>query len=394
MNFLVKAQEIKGELIGLRRDFHRNPELGFELTRTSQKVKEFLEREGIEYRIVAETGIVAIIRGEMFSSNTKTIAIRGDMDALPLLDKKNTLYSSKSIGKMHACGHDAHTTMILGAAKILNAAKSQLKGNVKLFFEPAEETVGGARLMIEQGVLEEPTVDAIIGCHVDEGLPVGTIGIKPGVAYAASNPFTIKIYGKGAHGASPHKAIDPIVIGSNVIMALQTLVSREVNPTSPAVITIGTFNGGTAQNIIPEEVSISGIIRTMKLEDREYFKNRLREIVQGIVTTFRGSCEIQIDESYPCLYNDDEMYKFFEKVAISTLGQEKVTLVKEPTMGVESFAYFSLKKPSMFYWLGCGNKEKGIVHPAHSSMFDIDEDCIPIGVALHCATAFDFLNKD
>jgi amidohydrolase len=394
MNFLIKANEIKDELIDLRRDFHRNPELGFELYRTSQKVREFLEREGIDYKVVAETGIVATIKGEGVGERAKTIAIRGDMDALPLCDKKNTLYSSKNIGKMHACGHDAHTTMVLGAAKILNSLKNQLNGNVKLLFEPAEETVGGARLMIEEGALENPKVDAVIGCHVDEGLPVGTIGIKSGVVYAASNPFKITIYGKGAHGASPHKAVDPIVIGSNVILALQTLVSREVNPTSPAVVTIGTFNGGTAQNIIPEEVTITGIIRTMKLEDREYFKSRLKEIVQGIVATFRGTCEIQIDESYPCLYNDDRMYKFFEKVANSTLGDENVTVVTEPTMGVESFAYFSLEKPAMFYWLGCGNKERGIIHPAHSSMFDIDENCISLGVALHCATAYEFLNNN
>ncbi len=393
MDFLVKANEIKDELIQIRRDFHRNPELGFELHRTSQKVRDFLEREGIEYRIVAETGIEAIIRGGK-TGNGKTIAIRGDMDALPLLDKKNASYSSKDMGKMHACGHDAHTTMLLGTAKIMNAMKKELKGNIKLFFEPAEETVGGARLMIEQGVLENPHVDAIIGCHVDEGLPVGAIGIKNDVVYAASNPFKITIYGKGAHGASPHKAVDPIIIGSNVIVAIQTLVSREVSPTSPAVVTVGTFNGGTAQNIIPEEVTISGIIRTMKLEDREYFKSRLKEIVESVVKAFRGTCEIEIQESYPCLYNNNEMYKFFQRVATDVLSDKNVNIVKEPTMGVESFAYFSLERPAMFYWLGCGNKEKGIIYPAHSSLFDIDEECIPIGVALHCAAAFEFLNNN
>lgn len=388
------SNKIKDELIEIRRDFHRNPELGFELHRTSQKVREFLEREGIEYRVIAETGIEAIIRGEKPNVKEKTIAIRADMDALPLMDKKNTLYSSKELGKMHACGHDAHTTMALGAAKIMNSIKSEFSGNIKVLFEPAEETVGGARPMIAEGVLENPYVDAIIGCHVDEGSPVGTIGIKNDVVYAASNPFNITIYGKGAHGASPHKSIDPILIGSNVVVALQTLVSREVSPTSPAVVTIGTFNGGTAQNIIPEEVTISGIIRTMKLEDRQYVKERLVEITESVVKAFRGSCKIDIQESYPCLYNNDDMYKFFHKVASNTIGNENINFVKEPTMGVESFAYFSLERPAMFYWLGCGNKERGIIHPAHSSLFDIDEDCILVGVALHCATAYEFLNNN
>ncbi len=392
MDFLNKAINIKDELINLRRELHKNPELGFELYKTSQLIKDFLQKEGIPFETVATTGIVATISGGKCKSNSKTIALRGDMDALPLLDKKNTCYVSNNIGKMHACGHDAHTTMLLGSAKILNSMKDELEGNVKLFFEPAEETVGGAKVMIEEGVLENPYVDGVIGLHVDENLPVGKIGIKKGIAYAASNPFKVIIYGKGAHGASPHKSIDPIIIACNVINTLQTLVSREVSPTSPAVVTIGTINGGTAQNIIPEEVTFSGIIRTMKLEDREYIKVRLKEIVETVVKAMRGTCEIEISESYPCLCNNDEMYNFFEEVAIKTIGKENIKIVDEPTMGVESFAYFSLQRPSMFYWLGCGNKKKGIVHPAHSSLFDVDEDCLPIGVAVHCSAAYEFIN--
>lgn len=394
MDFIKNAVAIKDELIKIRRDFHRNPELGFDLYRTNEKIKEFLALENIEHYTVANTGIVAIIRGEKSDENSKTIALRGDMDALPLEDKKSIDYSSKVVGRMHACGHDAHTTMLLGAGKILNSIKSELRGNVKLLFEPAEETVGGAKVMISEGVLENPHVDAVIGCHVNEFLPVGTIGIKKGVAYAASNPFTITISGKGAHGASPHKSVDPIVIASNVILTLQTLVSREVSPTSPAVVTIGTINGGSAQNIIPEEVVISGIIRTMKLEDRDYFKTRLREIVESVVKAMRGTCKIQIDESYPCLYNDDKMYDFFENVAINSMGAENVAIVTEPTMGVESFSYFSLERPAMFYWLGCGNETKGIIHPAHSSLFDIDEECLSVGVAMHCNAAYEYLNNN
>ena len=381
------AENIESELIDIRRDLHENPELGFNLFRTSQKVKEFLSREGIEFYEVAQTGICAIIRGK----GEKTIALRADMDALPLEDKKVCHYSSKMKGKMHACGHDAHTTILLGAAKILNSMRNEIPGNVKLFFEPAEETTGGAPLMIKEGVLDHPNVDAVIGLHVEEWLEAGTVGLKRGVAYAASNPFTIKIIGKGGHGASPHMTIDPIVIASNVIISLQNIVSREIPPTDPAVITIGSIHGGTAQNIIPEEVTISGIIRTMKSEHREYIKTRLIQVVEGIVSSMRGKCEISIEESYPCLYNNDKLAGLFESKASEVVGEDNVYKLVQPTMGVESFAYFSMERPALFYFLGSGNREMGIVNPAHGSLFDIDERCLSIGVAMQCKLAYEFL---
>ena len=387
MDFLYLAKSIENELVDMRRDIHENPELGFELFRTSQKIKDFLTKEGIEFYDVAQTGICAIIRG----CGEKTVALRADMDALPLQDKKTCDYSSKINGRMHACGHDAHTTILLGTAKILNGMKEELRGNVKLFFEPAEETTGGSPLMIKEGVLENPNVDAIIGLHVEEWLEAGTVGLKRGVAYAASNPFTIKIIGKGGHGASPHMTIDPVVIASNVIIALQSIVSREIPPTDPAVVTIGSIHGGTAQNIIPEDVTISGIIRTMKSEHREYIKTRLVQIVEGIVKAMRGKCEINIEESYPCLYNDDDLATMFENKASELIGENNVCKLDQPTMGVESFAYFSMARPALFYFLGSGNKEKGIVNPAHGSLFDIDESCLSIGVAMQCNLAYEFL---
>lgn len=393
MNFIHEAKEISKDLIDVRREFHENPELDFELYKTSDKIKKFLTNENIKFDDCAGTGIVANIYGESNHCNGKTIAIRCDMDALPLEEKNKHSYTSKIIGRMHACGHDAHMTMVLGAAKLLNKHRKELKGNVKLIFEPAEETTGGARIMIKEGVLENPHVDAIIGCHVDESLDVGTIGLKQGVAYAASNPFTITIYGKGSHGASPHKGIDPIIIASQVISSLQLLISREISPVSPGVITIGTINGGTAANIIPDKVTITGIIRTMNLEDRKYMKKRLTELVNLQVESLRGTCEITIDESYPCLYNDDEMYNTFYDNSVGLLGKDKVKILRKPTMGVESFAYFSLKVPAMFYQLGCGNNEKGIIYPLHSSKFDIDEECLQIGVAVHCNMVVNYLNK-
>lgn len=389
MDFLQKAVQIKEELVTLRRDFHRNPEIGFQEYRTSQKIKEFLQKEGIPYEAVASTGVCAVIKG----TGDKVIAIRGDIDALPLQDKKLCDYSSEVEGRMHACGHDAHTTIALGAAKLLNEMKNSLKGTVKIFFEPAEETVGGAKFMIEEGVLENPHVDAVIGLHVAEGIPAGTIGLKQGVVNAASNPFTIKIFGKGGHGAHPETTIDPIVIASNVIVALQTIVSREIPPTDPAVVTIGSIHGGTAQNIIPEEVVISGIIRTLRTEHRAYVKNRLREVVEGIVTSMRGRCEIQIEESYPCLYNDDAMADLLQASAEEVIGN-KIQILDKPSMGVESFAYFSMERPSVFYFLGVRNEERGIIHPAHGSLFDIDEDALPVGVAIQCTAVQNYLNQN
>jgi len=383
------AKDIEKELIDIRRDLHMNPELDFDLPKTTDKVKAFLEKEGIEYYETSKNGICGIIRGD----GDKTIGIRADMDALPMEDKKSCKYSSKIKGKMHACGHDIHTTVLLGVAKLLNVMKKDLKGNIKLLFEPAEETTGGAVHMIEEDVLENPRVDAIIGLHVEPNIQVGKIGIKRDVVNAASNPFNVKIIGKGGHGAYPHSNIDPIVMSANVITALQNIVSREIPPTDPAVITIGSIHGGTAQNIIPDEVKIAGIMRTMTSEHREYVKRRLVEVVEGITKAMRGSCEINIEESYPCLYNDDSIVDILEDSAKNVIQKENIIKLQKPTMGVESFAYFSLKRPSAFYYLGIRNEEKDIVHPLHSNLFDADEECIAVGVAIQCETAVRYINE-
>ena len=391
MDYLTRALAIKGQLIDWRRDFHRNPELGFEEYRTSSVIKEFLKKEGIDFNEVSGTGICATIKGDISTKDTKTVALRADMDALPLIDKKSLEYSSKIQGKMHACGHDAHMTILLGAAKILNETKENINGTIKLFFEPAEETIGGARFMINEGILENPFVNGIFGLHVAEEIEAGFIGVKRGIVNAASNPFTIKIKGKGGHGAHPDTTIDPIVISSNVIIAIQSIVSREIPPTDAAVITIGSIHGGTAPNIIPEEVIIEGIIRTVKKEHREYVKNRLIEVVEGIVKAMRGIVEINIEESYPCLYNNDEMLDIIFQSAEAIIGKDKIKILEKPSMGVESFAYFSMERPSAFYYLGSGNKEKGIINPAHGNYFDIDEQCLPIGVAIQCEAVKRFL---
>lgn len=395
IDFIKEAKSLENELIELRRDFHRHPELGFEEYRTSSKIKEILKSQGIEYKEVAKTGICAIINGEAEGAEQgKTIALRADMDALPLVDKKVCDYTSTVPGKMHACGHDAHTTILLGAAKILNNNKDKLKGKVKLIFEPAEETVGGARYMINEGVLENPKVDAVIGLHVSEDVECGKISIKTGVVNAASNPFTLKIKGKGGHGAHPEATIDPVVAASHFIVAIQTIVSREIPPVYPAVITVGSIQGGTAQNIIPEEVTLKGIMRTLTNKHRSYVKERFVDILEGICKSFRVSYDLEVEESYPCLYNDDNMVYRMESTAKDIIGKDNVLKQQFPSMGVESFAYFSNERPSVFYFLGTANTQRGINNPAHGSYFDIDENSLHIGAALQAAAAYNYLKDN
>jgi len=391
--FLKEAMDIKEELIAIRRDIHEHPELGFEVLRTSQIVKDFLAKEGIPFYSFAKTGVCGVIKGEQ-KGETKTIALRADMDALPIQDKKKCSYNSKVQGKMHACGHDGHTAILLGVAKILNRYKKHFKGYVKLIFEPAEETTGGAPLMIEEGVLENPKVDIIVGLHVTEDLDCGKIKIKKGVVNAASNPFIIKIKGSGGHGAHPQDTVDPIMVAAKVITSLQTIVSREISPLHPMVITVGSIHGGTAPNIIPDEVVLSGIIRTITYEDRIYCVERVEKLVKGICTAFRGEAEVLIDTGYPCLYNEDSVVDRVIRAAKDILGRENVVEQENPSMGVESFAYFAKERPAAFYFLGTRNLAKNTDKPAHSSHFDIDEESLPLGVALQCDIAYEYLTRE
>lgn len=392
INFREEANAIKEELISIRRDLHMHPELGFEEVRTSGVIKDFLKENNIPFMEVAKTGVCGIITGTKEGKN-KVVALRGDIDGLPIQDMKSCEYKSQIPGKMHACGHDSHTTILMGVAKVLNKHKDKFSGTVKLLFEPAEETTGGATDMINEGVLENPKVDCIFGLHVDEETECGTIKIKKGVVNAASNPYNIKIIGQGGHGASPHTTIDPVVIASHIVLALQTIVSREIAPVNPAVVTVGMLHAGTGQNIIPGEAKLSGMIRTMTKEDREFAIRRLNEIVKGIAEMSRAKAEIEVSESYPCLYNDDNSVDLLIESANEIIGKENVLEQKAPKMGVESFAYFANERPAAFYFLGSGNKGKNTAQPAHSNLFNIDEDCLPIGVAIQASAAFNFLTK-
>lgn len=388
---LTKARNIKDWIVGIRRDLHMNPELSTEEFRTRDKIVEYLEDLGIEYETgIADTGVVGIIRG---GQKGKTVALRADIDALPIQDKKDVPYRSAVDGKMHACGHDAHTAILLGTAKMLKDMEDNLHGNVKLFFQPAEETVGGAERMIEAGVMENPKVDAVFGLHVSPEIDVGKIGIKYGQTNAYTDGLEIIVHGKGGHAARPQEGVDAIVIAGHIIVALQSIVSRNIDPINSVVVTIGTINGGTRGNIIADKVRLTGTIRTLDPETRELVIGRIDSIVTQVAEAMGGKAQSTIKDGYIALVNTDEIVDIAIDSGKGILGADNVIILENPRLGGEDFSYFAKAAPSAFFRLGCGNAEKGIVHGAHSALFDIDEDCLVFGTALQVQNVLSFLNR-
>ncbi len=370
---------MKDWLIGIRREIHMYPELGFEEVRTSRLVSEWLERFGLEVRKgVAGTGVVGLLRGK---SQGKTVAIRADMDALPIEELNQVPYASKIKGKMHACGHDAHVTILLGVARILSSLRDQIKGNIKWIFQPAEEGGGGGKRMVEEGVLENPRVDAIFGAHVFPQLEIGKVGICEGKALASADRFTIKVIGRSGHAASPHLARDPILATGHLITQIHSIVSREVDPLESAVITIGKVSGGTAFNIIPDEVELLGTVRAFSPEIQEKMKKRIEERVQGVTRSFGMNYHYEYEYGYPVLINKPEMIRIVSSACAKGIGEENVVEV-QPSMGAEDFSFYLEKVPGAFFRLGIRNESKGIVQPYHNSHFDIDEEVLPFGVEM------------
>ena len=393
-DFLEESAKMEKEAISLRRKFHENAELGLNEISTSKIIIEYLKKQGIPYYTCGKTGVVGLIKGSKISEKIpKVIALRADMDALPILEENNVSYKSKNIGIMHACGHDAHMAILLIAAKILKDHSSEFSGFVKLIFEPAEETIGGSRMMIEEGVLENPHVNAVFGLHVTENLETNKIMVRKKYINAASNPFKIIIIGKGAHGATPDISIDPIVVAAEIIMAFQTISSRKISPKNPVVVTVGSINGGSAKNVIPKEVTLSGIIRTTNNNDRKISKESLYNIATYISKAHGATVKIEIEEGYPSLYNDEKMCDRLINSAKKIIGSNNVLYQREISMGVESFAYFASKVPGCFYYVGTGNSKKNTTKPAHSSKFNIDEEALKIGIAIQCQVAYDFLEE-
>ncbi len=371
--------DMRDWLVGIRRTIHKHPELGFEEVKTSTLVSEWLEKFGLEVtRGMARTGVVGLLRGK---KTGKTVAIRADMDALPIEEANRVPYASEIKGKMHACGHDAHVTILLGVARFFSLMADRVKGNIKWIFQPAEEGGGGGRIMVEEGVLENPRVDAIFGAHVFPLLPVGKVGIYEREGLAAADRFVIKIIGKGGHAASPHLSKDPILAVGHLITQIHSIVSRNVNPLESGVITIGKVTGGTASNIIPDEVELMGTVRSLSPQVREDLKSRIEEVTQGVARSFSVDYRFDFEYGYPVLINDTEMSRLVGSACSKGIGKENVEVLK-PSMGGEDFAYYLEKVPGSFFRLGCRNEEKGIIHPYHSSLFDIDEEVLPFGVEM------------
>lgn len=383
-----KLEKIKDRIVELRRDFHMNPELGGEEVRTSGIVAEILEGLGLKVsRGVAGTGVVGLLEG---GSGGRTVALRADMDALPLDDQKEVPYASRVAGKMHACGHDAHTAMLLGAAMVLSDIRDGLKGNVKFIFQPAEENIGGAKRMIEEGVLDNPKVDAIFALHVSPDLEVGQIGLKCGVANASSDEFKIIVEGKSSHGAYPQYGKDAIVIAAQVITALQAVVSRSIDPLQPGVLTIGTIKGGHQCNIVADRVELTGTVRTLNQRIKEEILTSIHQIVKHICLGMGGDCKVLVEPGYPLLVNDSSMVNLLKEAARKVVG-DNIVNIDLPRMGVEDFAYFLQEVPGVMWRLGTGNREKGIICTLHNPYFDIDEDALLVGTAVHVQTVLDFL---
>lgn len=390
MDVKKMAFELKEKLIEMRRHLHTIPEIAFEEVETSSFVAEKLSELGIDVKTgIAKTGVVGVLKG----SGEKTIALRADMDALPVTEENDVDYKSKYKGRMHACGHDAHMSMLLGVATILSKNKAHLKGNVKFIFQPSEESLpGGAKKMIEEGVLDNPKVDAVFGFHCDPTIPTGKIGFKAGALMAFTSEFTIFLKGKGGHAAVPEKSIDPIVMASDVIQELQKIPSRWINPLEPVVVTISSIHGGTTFNIIPEEIELKGTVRLLNMEFVDKVKEIIDSILKGITGIYGGSYQFDFVKGYPVLKNDEAFTTFMSKIIKELFGEENVIKIENPLMGGEDFAYYLEKVPGTFLRLGTGNKKKGSDYPWHHPRFNIDEDALPIGTALFVKCAIEYLN--
>ncbi|MBI3024650.1 MAG: amidohydrolase [Candidatus Tectomicrobia bacterium] len=385
------AEALKPWLVETRRAIHMRPELGYEEHETARRVAAALEEWGLEVRRgVARTGVVAVLRT---GRPGPTLAIRADMDALPIEEASEVSYKSRAAGKMHACGHDAHTAMLLGAARLLAQNPQWLEGcggNVKFIFQPAEEGRAGGRLMVEEGVLEDPRVDLAIAAHVLPALPVGTVGTRSGPVLAASDKFDIRIRGKGSHAAYPHLSRDPILAAAHVVTALQGIVSRNVEPFDAGVISVTRLEAGTAYNIIPDEVRLMGTMRTHREETREAMKGRMEETLRGVASAFGTEAEFEFVPGYPPLVNSAQATGLIERAAREVLGEEK--MVEMPlSMGAEDFAYIARQRPAAMFRVGVRNEARGIVHGLHSNRFDLDEDALPVGASVFAQAAREFL---
>ena len=386
-----QSKEIHQWIIEKRRTIHRHPELMYEEFETSKLVQNTLKELKIPYKKdIAITGVV----GTIGNGNGPCIALRADMDALPIHEETDIDFKSEIDGKMHACGHDCHTAMLLGAARVLKENEDKIKGTIKLIFQPAEEGGAGGKMMREQGVLLDPKVQQIFALHVAGTIPVGTLASREGTLLAATSSIKILVKGKGGHAAAPHNTNDPVVTGSKIVVELQTLVSRELNPLEPGVISITMANAGSAFNVIPSTMALQGTIRSLTIEGVSNLQTRVKEVAQSIAKANRCEAEVSFPgNDYPPTINDAGCWQLGKSAAKEILGEENLIEMPDPIMGGEDFAYYTEEVPGCFSFLGVGNPDIDAVYDVHHPMFKVDEKALSLGTAIHVNTALKALKN-
>ena len=374
------ATSYSSNFIDVRHHLHENPELSYQEFKTSEYIQARLKEFGISNKVMAQTGVIASIEGK--NPSKRIIALRADIDALPIEEKNEIPYKSKNEGVMHACGHDVHTTCLLGASKILNELKNEWEGTVKLIFQPGEErNPGGASILIKEGVLKDPVPSAIFGLHVHPGLPVGKFSFRPGKVMASADEIYITVKGKGGHAAAPHLTTDTVLVASHIIIALQQVISRNNDPFSPSVLSICSIQGGHTTNVIPSEVNLMGTLRTLDEKWRFKAHDLIRKIATSTADGMGASIDLHIDVGYPAVINNEKLYDDARKLAEELMGIENIETT-EMRMGAEDFGYYSQVIPGCFYRLGVGNVEKGITATVHTPVFNIDESAIKYGIEM------------
>ena len=389
---LRRAKAMKEALVAMRRDIHRHPELAFQEQRTAEKSLAWLQSLGLEIQsgLAGTYGLMATLDT---GRSGPTLLIRADMDALPLTEETGTDYVSQTPGVMHACGHDAHVTCVLGAATLLTERREDLRGRLKFLFQPAEEKPpGGAKVLIEQGGILEG-VDAALALHVYPPLPVGQMGFRPGVLLGYSDRFTVHLQGVGGHAARPHQTVDAVAVAVQVYQALQYLVSRENDPFHPFVITIGAFHAGTVANVIPNEATLLGTVRSLDPGVNQSLPERLERVVAGVCQATRARYTFEFVRGYPAMVNDEAFTRQAIDSVSALLGAQSIAQIPTPQLGGEDFAFFSQRMPALMFRLGVRNEARGIVHGVHSSRFDLDEDALPLGAAALARIAMDYVQS-
>ena len=384
-NLKQMIEEIHDTVIKIRRDLHQIPEIGFEEIKTSSYIADYLKNIGYEPKTgIAKTGVMAVLDGK---EKGKTLLIRSDIDALPITEETGLPFTSKHEGRMHACGHDGHMAMLLGTATILKKLQNRFNGTVKFIFQPAEEGPGGAKPMIDEGVMENPEVDYSLGSHLWPTIPEGHVGVKAGELMAAVGKFDIDVIGKGGHGAMPHLCIDALEVGTQVVSALQRIVSRHINPLKPAVVTVGSFHSGNAFNIIAEKATLSGTTRTFDRDIWDSWEDRLNKVIKGVCDSMGATYKMDYWKGYPPTINDSFMAEVVKKCASEVVGKEHV-IEPEPTMGGEDMAYFLERSKGCYFFLGVGRE--GSVS-LHNPRFTFNEDVLFTGIEIYLRVVFELL---